>query len=482
MTAPASGPAMRSMMNAYYVVALVIGRFFGVLTVIALSYILSSRDFGIFVLVITNALLMHILVSSWISNSSWKDVSSLSGKDREIRISNSLGYAALLSLFPLSAAAILLAIDIDKFQYVALTFILAVVTLFYELVLVINNARGLSRDYSVITFSRGVLTSGLSVSVAYWGLGAWGAVWGQIAGTVLTIVCRRSFWSLWSHIELRDISRTEIGAQLKFGLISAFALNLYLMGGALCRNFVLLWLNEAQAGYFSLSADIFYAPIALLATALSLSAIPDLYRSAGNETGASHASDFLAAVLAVSLPYALAGVFLGPSIASLFLHPNMSGHVSQIAAHSIIQAACFCVLSTQTTIALTQGRLKIAIGLPLMTLALLASALLATSFIFAPGDDTLLRYAEAVTFALLAVTMLVLLLSRPLLHVSILWGEILRVAGASMAMCLVLAALAQWPLPFAPLPAIALGGVTFVGSAWLLGSRIVRNLVRVSVA
>ena len=113
--------------------------------------------------------------------------------------------------------------------------------------------------------------------------------------------------------------------------------------------------------------------------------------------------------------------------------------------------------------------MKTAIGLPFLTLALLAGSLLGASFIFARNDDSLLRYAEVVTVGLLAITMLVLLASRALLHVSVLWGECLRILGASMAMCLVLAALAEWPLPFAPLPAVALGGATFLGAAWLLG-------------
>ncbi|HEX8621009.1 MAG TPA: hypothetical protein VF718_03490 [Allosphingosinicella sp.] len=470
-----------SVMNAYYVLALVAGRVFTVLTVIALSYILDSHDFGIFVIIATNALLMHILLFSWISNSSWKDVSSLSGADQEARISNSLEYAALLSLLPLLAAAGLLIADFGRFQYVALTLVVAVATLFYELLLVISNASGQSRDYSSIALSRGLLSSALSISLALAGFGVWGAVGGQIAGTVLTIVCRRSFWKLWSRLRFRRVSRSRLGAQIRFGLISAFALNLYLMGSALCRNFILIRLGEAEAGYFSLSADIFYAPIALFATALSLSSIPELYRTAGKESGASHASEFLAAVLAVCIPYGLAGLFVGPAIADLFLRPGVSEHVSSIAAHSIIQAACFCILSTQTTIALTQGRLKLAIGFPVATLALLASALWRASLLSA-GAPSLVRYAEVATAALVALTIFVLLASRPLLRVSILWGESLRIVAAAIAMALVLASLALWPLPFAPLPAIALGGATFVGTAWLLGSRIVRSLLRLSLA
>lgn len=287
---------------------------------------------------------------------------------------------------------------------------------------------------------------------------------------------------MWRHIELSHVSWADTATQLKFGLISAFSLNLYLMGNALCRDLILLGLGEAEAGYFSLSADMFYAPIALFATALSLSSIPELYRSAGNDAVPSQAADFIAGVVAVSIPYAMAGVFLGPSVVNLFLGSDTSAHISQIAPHSIIHAACFCVLSTQTTIALTQGRLKVAVGLPVATLALLASVLLGTSFILGPDGISLLGYAKAVTITLLPVAIAVLLASRALFQVSIPWGECLRVFGASAAMCLVLAALAKLPLPFAPFPAIVLGGVTFVGAAWLLGSRVVRNLVRVSVA
>ena len=455
---------------------------FGVLTVVALSYLLAPGDFGIFVLILTNALLIHILCSSWISSSSLRDISSLQGADQDARVANSLGYAAALSMLPLSAALALFLIDGARFYSISTTLILAVAILFYELVLVINNARGRSRNYGTITFVRSLLTFGLSVSLVLLGFGLWGAVWGQIAGTALTVMGGPSFWTLWKNVRPGRISWNALPPQLKFGLISAFAFNLYLMGTALCRNFVLLRLGEADAGYFSLSADIFYAPIALFATGLSLSNVPDLYRSAKDEDGHSKASDFIAGVLAAALPYALAGIFIGPSIAPLFLGPKVAGHISEIAAHSIIHAACFCVLSTQTTIALTRGRLKIAAGLPVVTLILLAAVLLAASFF--PGREgvSLLRYAEAVTFGMAAVTVVVLLVSRPLLQVPILWGECLRIAGASAAMGLVLAAVDRSALPFAPFPAIALGGAAFVGTAWLLRSRIVRNLVRMTAA
>jgi O-antigen/teichoic acid export membrane protein len=469
-------------MNIYYVFAILVNRLFGILTIVALSYLLKPSDFGIFAIIATNALLTHILFSSWISNSSWKDVSSLQGVDQELRISNSLRYASMLSIVPLSAALVLFIIDGEQFDYVAVTLVLVVVILFYELVLVINNARGQSRDYGAITFLRSSLTLGLSVSLIYLGFGLWGAVWGQIAGTALTVVGRPSFWKMWSNMRLRHIPWNEIAPQLKFGLISAFALNLYLMGSALCRNFVLLWLGEAEAGYFSLSADIFYAPVALFAMALSLSIIPDLYRSAIDNSGQAQAPDFITGILAVSIPYALAGIFVGPSIAPVFLGSGVSQHISEIASHSIIHAACFCVLSTQTTIALTQGRLKIAVGVPVVTLTVLAGALLGASFVLGPDGISLLRYAEAVTIGLLAITILVLLFSRPLLQVSILWGECLRISGASIAMCLVLAAVERSPLPFAPFPAILFGGATFVGAAWLLRSRIVRNLMRMTTA
>jgi O-antigen/teichoic acid export membrane protein len=469
-------------MNIYYVLSILVNRLFGILTVVVLSYLLEPRGFGIFVLILTNALLIHSVFSSWISNSSLRDISSLQGPEQDLRISNSLGYAIALSILPLSLALALFIIDADRFHYISLTLIFVVFILFYELVLVINNARGQSRNYGAITFLRSFLTFGLSVSLILLGFGLAGAVWGQIAGTALSVIGRPSFWRIWSSTRLRHVSWNEVPPQLKFGLISAFALNLYLMGSALCRNFVLLWLGEAEAGYFSLSADIFFAPIALFYTTLSLSNVPHLYRSAGKDTEHSRAPDFITGVLAVSIPYALAGIFVGPSIPPLFLGSGVSGHISEIATHSIIHGACFCILTTQTTIALTQGRLKIAAGLPVATLILLAGVLLGASFILGPQDISLLRYAQAVTLGMLAITILVVLASRPLLQVPILWGECLRIIGASVAMCLVLAALDRFPLPFAPFPAILLGGATFVGTAWLLGSRIVRNLVRVTAA
>ena len=467
-------------MNAYYVLSVVGSRLFGLAAAVLLSYILIPHDFGVFTLVSTNALLIHLVYSSWISNSSWKDVSVLAGSERATRISNSLAAAAAWSIFPVTIAIVLLLIDFARFQYIGLMIVLAISILFYDLLLVIKNAQGLARDYSAMSLLRGILTFGFSISLVLCGFGLRGAVGGQVVGIILVIICQRSFWPMWRHIEPRHFSWANMYPQLRFGLISAFALNLYLMGNGLCRDLILFGIGEADAGYFSLAADMFYAPIALFATALSLSSVPELYRSAGDDAAPSRAGDFLTGVVAVAIPYGTAGIFLGSSIVNLLLGSNVSPHISPIAPHSIIHAACFSVLSTQTTIALTQGKLKVAVGLPIATLLLLAIVLLGTSVISGADGLSLLSYARATTFTLLLAVIAVLITSNALIKVSVSWGECLRVFGASATMCVVLAAVARLPLPFGPLPAILMGGTTFVGVAWLLGSRVVRNLVRLS--
>lgn len=469
-------------MNAYYLLSVIGNRLLALLTVLALSYLLSPTDFGIFTLILTNGFVIHLVFSSWISYSSQKKVSIVHEADQKTAISTSLGYAFILSLIYLGISAVFFIIDDEKFYYVSLTFVLAITILLYDLFMLILNAQGLSKDHSAAGILRSVLTFSFSVLFTVLGFGVGGAVVGQIVGTTLTALFQRSIWMMWRHIELRHLLRSGLAAQVRFGLVSAIALNLYLMGNALCRNFILLGPGEAEAGYFSLSADMFYAPVAIIVMTASLSYMPGLYRTAGTDTVSSHASDFLGGMLAVAIPYGLSGLFLGPSVAHLFLGSNLSTPIAQIAPHSIIHGACFCILTAQTTIALTQGRVKIALGLPLLTLAALACALVGTSLVVAPGEMSLLRHAEVVTAALLLVTAAMLCASRALLHVPIPWTECLRVLGASLAMCLVLAALARYPLPFAPIPAIALGGATFIAAAFLLRSRIVRDLVRLTAA
>jgi O-antigen/teichoic acid export membrane protein len=469
-------------MNAYYLLSVIGNRLLALLTVLALSHLLSPNDFGVFTLVLTNAVLIHLLFSSWVSYGSWRNVSVGNDADQKDAISTSLGYASILATISLSIGLVLLLIDYDRFYNVAITFILTASVLIYELIMVIKNAQGLSKEHSAAGILRSASTFSFSVLLTFLGFGVRGAVVGQIVGTVLTILCQRSIWTMWRRIELSHIFRSGIAAQVRIGLISAFALNLYLMGNAVCRNIVLLGLGEAEAGYFSLAADMFYAPVAIFAMTASLSSVPELYRLAGSDKVTSHASDFLGGVLAVSIPYGLSGLFLGADVAHLLLGSNLSAPISQIAPHSVIHAACFCVLSVVTMIALTQGRLKIAVGLPIVTLAVLAGVMLATTFLLGQGETSLLRYAEAVTAALLLITGGILFTSRAVLRVPIPWVECLRVVGASLAMCLVLAALARFPLPFAPIPAIALGGATFVAAALLLRSRIVRNLLRLSAA
>ncbi|HEX8512664.1 MAG TPA: hypothetical protein VF688_06105 [Allosphingosinicella sp.] len=467
-------------MNAYYLVSVIGNRVLALLTVLVLSYLLTPSDFGIFTIILTNALVIHLLFSSWVSNSSWKTVSVGDEQGQKVAISTSLGYASILSLVALSISTIVLIIDNDRFYYVGITLLLTVTILFYDLVMVIKNARGLSKDHGTTSFLRGLWTFCLSASLTWLGFGVAGAIIGQIVGTAATILFQRSFWIMWRYFDPGHIFRGGVTAQIKFGLISVFALNLYLMGNALCRNIILLGLGEAEAGFFSLSADMFFAPVAIFAVTASLSSTPELYRSAGTDSASQHASEFIGGVLAVAIPYALAGLFTGPSVAHMFLGSDLAVPIARIAPHSIIHATCFCILSTQTTIALTQGRLKLAVGLPLATLALIASVLLGAHLIAGPNGISLLGYAQAVTAALLLMTAVVLGASRSVLQVPIPWKECLRVLGASLVMCLVLAALTLFPVPFTPLPEIAIGIATFFGAAHLLGSRILRNLIRLS--
>jgi O-antigen/teichoic acid export membrane protein len=470
-------------MNFYYLISVIGSRVSNLLTVVLLSYLLSGDDFGRYTIVVTNALLLHLVASSWITNSLWRDASIALDGDASSVIARSVKYG-LITVAPMLAFVPLALLWLKpEGRYLIFVLLLAPLVLFVEMAAVGLNARRAHREYSVLNFLRGAISLLIGIILVLLGQGLIGALLGQVLGIMLALAALRGVRAMPRGGLFVGLNWHEISPQIRFGLISTLALNLYMLANALSRNVVAIDLGEAEAGYFSIAADMFYAPIALFATSLSLSSIPNLYSAHGNKgdldftkDGQQRSSWFVTANLAVAIPYALGGVLTAPAVARLILGSTMAQHVAPIAGYAAVQGASFAFLSTLTTLALTQGRINTALVMSFAALGAFALAL-----VYASHQNSLIAYAQATTAAILLVSVGGLFCCRDAFAVELPLIELGKIVIASVILFgVVCFSLALIPNSFSLYISVFLGSCAFLGSASLLRSNIVRSLLRIN--
>jgi O-antigen/teichoic acid export membrane protein len=471
-------------MNFYYLISVIGSRVLNLLAVVLFSYFLSAKEFGQFTIVATNALLLHLIAFSWITSSLWRDASRAQREVVPSVIARSVKYGSVIVAPCLGAAPLAFFWLEPGGRYLIFILLLAPLILLIEMAAVGLNAQRAHQDYSLLGFFRGALALVLGAVFVLLGYGLIGALSGQLLGIALALAALRSVRAMPKGAWGMALNWNEIGPQIRFGLVSALALNLYMFGNSLCRNLIAFNLGEAEAGYFSLAADVFYAPVALFATSLSLSSIPDLYEAHGPQGGSDdlkngkqQSADFITSNFAVTLPYAVGGAMTAPHVARLLLGSETAQFIAPIAGFAAIQGASFALFSTLTTLALTQGRIKLAL---LMSLSILGAIALALGF--AAHQNSLFAYAQATTAATLLLTTGFLFFCQSIFAIKLPIGEIVKIVISS---CMLLSAVwicmmlfsSRWSL----FPAVLLGAAAFVGTALLLRSNVVRGLIRLKI-
>jgi O-antigen/teichoic acid export membrane protein len=463
-------------MNIYYILAVLIGRLSSLISVVFFSYVLNARDFGTYSAMFTNAMLFYLLLGAWIPNAAWKEISQVSLNDRPqalVRIRTLVVRTA--ALLPLLSIPLILSVPLNPVGLqIGATALWSAAILIFDTVLVEKNAGGDSRQYATLTLARAVLGLILPALMIWYFQSFWGAVLGQIGAVIFSLATSRSTFVTWAKIDRPSSFSLPFFEPLKFGLISVFALNLYMIANAVSRNIILIDLGPTTAGYFSLAGDMFYAPVALFAMSISLSKIPELYRSAANSQDGATASNtnFLMSNIAVILPYMVGGAFVSAGIAHATLSADVAQQVAAIAPLSVIQGGCLTLLATQTTIALTSGRVARAVGISTVAIALIALAQL-----MIVDQDSLSIHAQVVATVLAVLTVASILASKPLLGLTLPWREVCKVILACGGMGGALYALSMIHIPMSPFPEIVIGGVIFLALAYIIHCRSVLQLV-----
>lgn len=464
-------------MNAYYFGSLLFGRLSNLLAVLVFSHMLIPEDFGTYSAISTNALFLYLIVGAWIPNYAWKQISNVSEEELSGALVKIRQFTLVACSGQLIACVIIFLLfqqQVDKY-WIAAVGVWSVATLLLDITLVIKNARGHSREYATLTFVKGALGLLVAGILLFAGFKLWGAVIGTISGICGALLLVRSSSSIWTTTDNNARAKFSIVGPLQFGLSGVLAFNIYMLVNAVSRNIILIDLGPEFAGYAALSSDLFYAPVALFVASISLSKIPALYREARivSERDLSNASRLLSDTMAVVLPYIVGGLFVAESIARTILSAETMNNLSMIAHLSTVQGGALALISTQTTIALTNGRVKTAVLIVMITILFVGLAHLAVA-----QYDLLYLYSIAFTVVVCAAATISVVLSKQLLGVSLEIQEVVKIMAASAGMGLILLVLKHIPLPFSPFSDIVVGVLVFVLSAYLLSSQSIMRLIR----
>jgi O-antigen/teichoic acid export membrane protein len=373
--------------------------------------------------------------------------------------------------------ALFTALPVELRAFGVVTSAWSMLILFFDTTLVILNAENKSAAYARLSFMRGVLIVLLSTGLAAAGFGVWGAVAGSLAATALATIAHRGALVAWRRLDVKPPAPIEWIQALRFGLAGVLVLNIYIVVNAVVRNFVALAIGPEQAGYASLAADLFYAPIALFSAAISLSKIPHLFREAEADlsSGSGHDRELLLANIATSLPYMAGGAIVAVPLAGLLLDADTVRGVASIGPFAAIQGGCFALIATQTTIGLTRGKVKYAV---LFSLAAVASV--AVGLGLASPFDSLESYAFATTLALAAVAILILVTSSACLDNPVPVRELMKVTLSTAAMVTVMGLVDTTANPLMVLLSIFVGGATYVAVGLAISSQSIRQILRLS--
>lgn len=385
-------------MHPFYLAAVIGTRLITVVCLLILSHQMAADEFGIFTLVITNALALQMAFGSWLSSLATRLlVHDTAAPELKTLSAIATAAALVIGLYLLAAFGVTIA-GVGPASHVLGTAGLAASLLVYEITLAILNAAGIELKYAAFALTRNVSALIGSICLVWIGFRANGAIIGQIAASWVAICCTPSAFRTWRSARLSFGALLVFRSQVRLALAGSITLGIYIIVNAPVRNLVTHKLGFEVAGVWSLSGDIFYGPLNLLASAYILSKLRVMYidEREGNEGALIvHARQLMNFALGLALPYLIGGMLFAPAIARVVLPLSLRSSGALLAPYSVAQGSLILILYCLATIALVHRRLG-----QLVTVAI-STAIFPSLCLFLWGDTT--AHAAVATVAGLAV-------------------------------------------------------------------------------
>jgi O-antigen/teichoic acid export membrane protein len=463
-----------------YLLAVISNRIISLVALLVLSHILEARAFGSYALMITNALLIHTLVGSWLAMATTRLLAAhgLKGSQAQKRqIVIAAGYVIIfecLIAFLIAGVHAATGWDVGYAELLAILS-LAIGMLLFDIITAANNAVGDDTDYLRFNMARNVATSLICITAAIAGASIPLVILGHTMGIIIAFAttprAMRSWREAVTGARRAALQKGQLSDLLIFGVTGTLALGLFVLVNGLIRNFVLATDGAAIAGIYSLISDLFYAPMVLLGTAYSLSKMRELYQSVSAQKAEQLVlhRQFVATICFLIIPYSVGGFLVAPAIAALITPDASAAFAHSIAGQSAAQSGALTMVATCVTILLTSGQKRRTVAVVTATVLCMFIACVAG---WALGGE--LHYASTTLVGSIAACVIAIL---ALGFDAIPWKNLFRIALASAPMWIVVTLLLRSE-SIAYLVLAVIGGLfTYAAFSLLLGNKEWQELV-----
>ncbi|MBL8656341.1 MAG: hypothetical protein JNJ92_03160 [Altererythrobacter sp.] len=267
-------------MKLPYVIAVTATRLLGLAMILILFHLMPGDEFGTFSLINTNAMLVYMALGAWVIAIANRSLVTDSGVVDQAMLS-AVGIALLGVVAAVLAVGVAMQLALSlPGNAILMTVALAAVLIIYEATLASKNALGRANAYAVIAVARNVLALLLAVGLVAAGEGVTGAIVGIGAGALLAIFAQPLGRRLWAGVRYRPGVFAPLKPYLLFGIGGALQLGCYILVNAPLRNLIALKFGAAAAGLWSVTTDLYYGPLALIANAYALSQVRLIYLAA----------------------------------------------------------------------------------------------------------------------------------------------------------------------------------------------------------
>lgn len=346
-------------MNASYVIAVAATRVLGLITVLILFHMMPSDEFGALALMNTNAMSIYMVFGGWLTAIGNRGLVS-DGDIVDQALFSSIAFAQLgmMAIVGLLGIVVQFLVPTGS-SHIAVTAGLTIVLICYEATLAATNALGRAEAYAVIAVSRHVIALFLSAGLVALGTGASGAALGMGAGAILAILLQPVSRRLWRDVRYRPDTFSPLRPFILFGIGGALQLGCYILINAPLRNLIALKFSTATAGLWSISTDLYYAPVALLANSYSLSQVRFIYLAAAqndDEALKARCQELLDFGIVLAALYGAAAAFFAVSAGELVFPGPRSADMAALAVPAAMLGVAIVVLYCLVTILLVHGR------------------------------------------------------------------------------------------------------------------------------
>jgi O-antigen/teichoic acid export membrane protein len=371
------------------------------INLVALSWLLPADQFGQYGVIVGLSFLVFIVGASWVSTSVAKIFATSQGLDVD-KSWTSIAQAGVVGSIIIALVVIwgFHFLFVNTSQQALLLLGLSLSIFVCEIVLACANGLDRPRVFALASMLRGMAGLIFSVALVLLGQGLVGALLGLMIGNIFAVVIVARYLP-FRRVHIFSKPTVLIGEMLSFGVPAASVFGFYFLIHAVNRYTIAHQFGDAQAGVYSFSFDLLFAPLGAVASAINLAILAGLY-GAGQFSGPKifdqSNRNFLARTLLLVVPYAGGGFILAPHLITVIAPPEMRYEASKIAGLAAIHVAALILTSSIAFMFLAQQRKIVVL---LLIAATLVSNGLAVVFFHQSGIEGI---ALALTFGILCST------------------------------------------------------------------------------